>query len=260
MSVNARNGQHARVTSRRSTAVAAAPAPTRESQWEAVYRATRERILTLELPPGSPISEASVAGEFGTSPTPARDAIGRLRQEGLVILSAGRRYSVAPLALSDIRTLCELRFVIESGIARTVMQRKPTGAALDHVREVAKTLEAPNLGFAELISRNQDFHLAVAELTDNERLVDALRRVMEDSRRIFHLGIPVLPVADMVRTHETYVTAIETGDIDSAVHVCDIEAYGTAERVVGQLMRGVTINGRRIDVSPAAADGVGPRR
>lgn len=256
MAVNARPRVIARTAERRPRN-GVEPAGGRESQWEAVYRETRERILTLELPPGTAISEASVAHEFGTSPTPARDAIGRLRQEGLVTMAAGRRYAVAPLSLGDIRTLCEVRFVIESGIARLAIQRV-TPSGIDRVREVARRLEEPGLDFVEVIARNQAFHRAVAELTENERLVDALRRVMEDSRRIFHLGIPVLPVAEMLETHEAYIRAIESGDADAAVHVCELEAFGTAQRVMEQLMTGVTGNGRRGEGVAGLVDDLGP--
>ncbi len=223
-----------------------------ESQWEAVYRETRRRILTLELAPGTPLSEITVAEEFGTSPTPARDALGRLRQEGLVVQARGRRYAVAGLSISDISELSELRFVLESGIVQIAIQRV-TPDRLNHVRDVAGTLEEPGLGFSELIERNQDFHLAVAELTGNQRVTGALRRVLEDSKRIFHLGITALPVDEMVETHRRLVEAIERGDLDAAIGVCDIEAFGTAERVVGQLMRGVQVGGRHVQVSAVTA-------
>ena len=225
--------------------------PRPESQWESVYRETRRRILTLELAPGTPLSEITVAQEFGTSPTPARDALGRLRQEGLVVLVRGRRYSVAGLSITDISELSELRFVLESGLAKIAI-RHLTPERLDLVRAVARKLEAPALGFTELIERNQDFHLAVAQLSDNQRLVDALRRVLEDSKRIFHLGITALPVDEMVETHRKLVDALERGDLETAVLMCDIEAFGTAERVVGQLMRGMQFGGRHVQVSATA--------
>ena len=224
--------------------------PHRQSQWESVYHEIRRRILTLELLPGTPLSEIAVAQEFGTSPTPARDALGRLRQEGLVVLGRGRRYSVAGLSITDISELSELRFVLESGIARIVIRRATPEALLD-VREVAARLEEKGLTSTEIIERNIAFHLAVAALADNQRLIDGLRRVLEDSMRIFHLGLTALPVEAMVETHRQYVDAIERGDAQTAMEVCDTEAFGTAERVVGQLMRGAQGLGRHVQVSRA---------
>ena len=69
--------------------------------------------------------------------------------------------------------------------------------------------------------------------------------------RIFHLGLTALPVEAMVETHRQYVDAIERGDAQTAMEVCDTEAFGTAERVVGQLMRGAQGLGRHVQVSRA---------
>lgn len=223
------------VNSRKRPASGAPPAV---SQWEMVYLETRRRILTLELAPGTPLSEVAVAAEFGTSPTPARDALGRLRQEGLVVLERGRRYAVAGLTMSDISELSELRYVMETGIAQIAI-RRATPERLEAVRAVARLLEEPGLTFTQRIERNEEFHLAVAGLTDNDRLVESLRRVLEDSKRIFHLGITGLTVEEMLETHRQLVDAIERGDLATAVHVCDIEAFGTAERVLSRLVRGM---------------------
>src|SRR6195952_155183 len=43
----------------------------------------RGMIISLELPPGSPLSRAALAGQFGVSSTPIRDALMRLAEEGL---------------------------------------------------------------------------------------------------------------------------------------------------------------------------------
>jgi len=209
----------------------------RRSHWEKVYRDTRQRILTLELAPGSSLSEISVAREFGISATPARDALGRLCQEGLVVVGPGRGYSVAGLSISDVAQLAEARYVVESGIVQVAIRRaRPDQVA--HIRTIAQRLEESDLDFGELIERNQDFHIAVAELTGNRRLIDMLRRVVDDSRRIFHLGITALPVEEMIGAHRRLIDAIESKDVVAALVVCEQEAYGTSERVVAQLIRG----------------------
>ena len=49
-----------------------------------VFQRLRGMIISLELPPGSPLSRAALAGQFGVSSTPIRDALMRLEEEGLV--------------------------------------------------------------------------------------------------------------------------------------------------------------------------------
>src|ERR1041384_4104949 len=49
-----------------------------------VFERLRGMIIALELPPGSPLSRAALAEQFGVSSTPIRDALMRLEEEGLV--------------------------------------------------------------------------------------------------------------------------------------------------------------------------------
>ena len=49
-----------------------------------VFERLRNAIIALELPPGAPLSRAELAGQFGVSSTPVRDALMRLEEEGLV--------------------------------------------------------------------------------------------------------------------------------------------------------------------------------
>src|SRR5258706_5427538 len=49
-----------------------------------VFERLRGMIISLALPPGSPLSRAALAGQFGVSSTPIRDALMRLEEEGLV--------------------------------------------------------------------------------------------------------------------------------------------------------------------------------
>src|SRR3981081_589574 len=49
-----------------------------------VFERLRKLITSLALPPGSPLSRNALAGQFGVSSTPIRDALMRLEEEGLV--------------------------------------------------------------------------------------------------------------------------------------------------------------------------------
>ena len=49
-----------------------------------VFERLRDMIVSLLLPPGSSLSRAALAAQFGVSSTPIRDALMRLEEEGLV--------------------------------------------------------------------------------------------------------------------------------------------------------------------------------
>ena len=63
---------------------------------ERVYRAIRERILSGAYGPGYRVVIDALAGEFGVSALPVREAIRRLEAEGLVIFRPNAGAHVAP--------------------------------------------------------------------------------------------------------------------------------------------------------------------
>src|SRR3712207_9328331 len=56
----------------------------RPSNRSAVYTELRRRVVSLELPPGTPLSENELAAALGVSRTPVRESLILLSQEGLV--------------------------------------------------------------------------------------------------------------------------------------------------------------------------------
>src|SRR5260221_5857845 len=49
-----------------------------------VFEPLRSMIISLDLPPGSPLSRAALAGQFGVSSTPVRGGLMRLREVSFV--------------------------------------------------------------------------------------------------------------------------------------------------------------------------------
>jgi DNA-binding GntR family transcriptional regulator len=206
------------------------------ARWTFVYENLRNRILTLELAPGATLTESLVARDFDVSPTPVRDALGRLCQDGLVEVVNGRGYRVAPLTVADIADICDLRFVVESGALRLACERIQPDQ-LEKLRELSRLTGDASVGARELIRRNQDFHVAIARLAGGRRTADALERVMADSTRIFHLGLATFSSHGMQPTHDAIVAAIEAKDYERAVDLCREESFGTNERVLAQMIR-----------------------
>ena len=71
----------------------------------------RRRIISLQLPPGEPLSENELAQELGVSRTPVRESLILLREEGLV--------QVYPqigsfVSLVDLGRVSEAQFVREA--------------------------------------------------------------------------------------------------------------------------------------------------
>ena len=99
------------------------------------YTRVRGLILSGELAPGAVLPQAALAQQIGISTTPLREALRRLKQEGLVELDAHRDARVRPLDATEARDLLELRRSLDPLAAslaaqrRTDADRRPAGRA-----------------------------------------------------------------------------------------------------------------------------------
>ena len=78
-----------------------------------IYDHVRERILSGELPPGSPVRQDALAGALGVSKIPVREALARLESDGLVQCNPRRGFEVPPLTAAEAEEVFELRLQVE---------------------------------------------------------------------------------------------------------------------------------------------------
>lgn len=103
---------------------------------DAVYTALREQILSLELPPGTPLSENEASQQFQVSRTPVRESFMRLAQEGLVQVLPQRGTFVS---LIDTALVEEARFMREH-LECAVIELACTGFPEDALRQLEMNL------------------------------------------------------------------------------------------------------------------------
>src|SRR6478672_13792128 len=93
----------------------------------------RRRIISLQLPPGEPLSENELAQELGVSRTPVRESLILLREEGLV--------QVFPqigsfVSLVDLARVSEAQFVREAIECASLKDVAVDAAGLAGLREI----------------------------------------------------------------------------------------------------------------------------
>jgi GntR family transcriptional regulator, gluconate operon transcriptional repressor len=96
----------------------------------------REQILRGHLQPGAPLSQESLARDFGISRTPLRDALKTLEQDGLIQLDPTGAASVVDIDADGARDLLVIREVIDAVAARRAASL-PAGSR----RELGSLLE-----------------------------------------------------------------------------------------------------------------------
>ena len=169
---------------------------------------------TLELPPGSPISERELMERLGLGRTPIREALRTLAQEQLVEVYPRRGMIVAPVVVGDLAALSEARRTLECLAARLAAER-----ATEDDRAVARSLleELPAVAAAgderRLIELDQRIHRHVYRCTHNPFLSAALGEHYLLSLRIWFLALDrVEHLDEAVSEHGELLEAIRDGD------------------------------------------------
>lgn len=73
----------------------------------------RAAILSGELPPGAPIVETALAGQFEVSRGPLREALRQLVEEGLLVTVPYTGTRVITLSVEDVREIHSMRVTLE---------------------------------------------------------------------------------------------------------------------------------------------------
>jgi DNA-binding GntR family transcriptional regulator len=121
----------------------------------------RAEILGGRLMPGSQISQARVAAEFGVSRGPVREAFRLLERDGLIEARLNHRARVTGLSVHDLEHQYTLRVVSES-LALSVSVPSFTSDELDELDrlgEVLKKTDTETFDFDAWDDIHQRFHM-----------------------------------------------------------------------------------------------------
>jgi len=171
--------------------VGAVPSPLLSDQ---AYDAIRDKIVSLEIPPGAPIEEEQLAAELGVGRTPVREAIKRLAYRRLVVVYPRSGSYAADLDLADLEAICDMRERLE-GLAA---ERAATEARYEERRELQALLDdvVACTDPAQLLGLDAQVHRAIHRVAHNPYLLDSLTQSLDLSLRMWNLARERLPDLD----------------------------------------------------------------
>jgi len=203
-------------------------------------QALRDAILDGRFTAGARLRQTDLADKLAISRTPVREALGRLKHEGLVELLPGGGVRVAILALEEAAELYDLREVLDGLAARLAAQR----ASPASFARLEKSLER----MAQCLARNDAnqwfgahvaFHEEIFRASGNARLI-ALSAMVRLSIQRFHPMLLRTPhrLADADREHRGIHAAIVGGDGERAELLARAHIAGAKEIVVKTIAQG----------------------
>lgn len=204
---------------------------------EQAYLAVRASIADGRLLPGARITERDLASALGVSPTPVREAIGKLELEGLVERVGARRLQVTDHPAETLRELMEVEVMLRAMEARFAA-RKISAESVERMRRSIDELVAAREGLTlvEQLEMARRFDAEIARAAGNP----ALRNLIESYAIYGGDSLPLAVeeyakdpqwVASRIAEHRAIVEALAARDEDAAERIM----RGHARSVIKEL-------------------------
>ncbi len=159
-----------------------------ETLGEKAFSAIRIAITTGVLAPGVRIRERALAEKLGISPTPIREALRKLEQEGLVVKKDDRKRYVADIPLSTISEIVLIDAALKGVAARLASQKRTNGELADMREAIQSFNEMVDTANAEvLLDLSQQFHDVIYKASRNSVLINLISTITAFDRRPYIL-------------------------------------------------------------------------
>lgn len=186
------------------------------------YGVLRDRLVMLDIQPGAPINETTLAAELNLGRTPLREALKRLQTDHLVEFYARRGTFATTADLAGLKSLTEMRAILEPAGTRKAAQ-----LASPAQRQALRSLAHDISGLMDtepdartLIEYDLTVHRAVYRLIDNEHMRETLFRLGNLATRLWWSVIQEVPsVADHIAGHRTLLEAVASGESELAAEM-----------------------------------------
>lgn len=157
-----------------------------------VYLSIKEAILTGEFPPGERISIGRLLQEIGFSPTPIREALLKLEQEGFVSRLPRGGFVVSRFTQKDIDQIFDIRSLLESyavGLAIQHVKKEDILWLERNIKESEQYIQKKE--WNKVSKLNTEFHDYLNRLSENERLLSIINELRD---QIFQFRSVILRV------------------------------------------------------------------
>lgn len=191
-----------------------------------LFGALRERVLSLELAPGSALDEAALSKRYGVSRTPLREVFQRLAAEGFISLEANRGATVSSMDLPVMRSFFQTAPMVYAAVARLAAENATAGQ-VDRLKAAQRAFQAAVKADAssEMALANHQFHELIGEMGDSPYLRPSLNRLLIDHTRMGQAFYRARTKAEqrLVKTactqHDEMIEAIAAHDPGRAVQL-----------------------------------------
>jgi len=186
-----------------------------ETAAEYVYRSIKKDIFLKKLRAGQRLPESSIAKNLNVSRTPVREALRKLANEGLVIITPNAGARLVSPSIQEINDAFELRNYLEQlATAKAVGKITPLQICRleETIDEEEKIFEKRDL--ENYLRINIQFHHIIAEASGNSLLVEYVDNVLSRIYvfMVFYESFFDFDTNPSLDEHREIVKALRLGD------------------------------------------------
>ena len=207
------------------------PGDARQNLAEKVAERIRRQLVNGDFAPGQRLSEAALAQSLEVSRNTLREAFRMLTKEGLVTHAPNRGISVAVPSIASIIDIYRVRRIIE---CQALAQAYPLHPAKQRMREAVQRAQhcRDAKDWSGVGTANMEFHMAIVELADSERLNTMFAHLLAELRLVFGLlRDPEFLHAPYLDRNQQIVDHVEAGEFAAAAAALH-DYLQHAERIV----------------------------
>lgn len=227
--------------------------------YDQIYEILWEKILAREITPGQRLSDVDWGRQLNVSRTPAREAMRKLEQEGILLPLPRGGYELRAVNPRDLKGLYRCRAVLE-GLAAHEAASGLSAADCTGLEQLISTTErhVAARAFDDALKCNTEFHSRIIEAAENPhlvRLLQSLRRLILFNRVSLINVTRLSPQADLSygdhieRTqhdHRSILQALRARDGALASSLMQAHLFRTADdmdRILQELPAAAEITG-----------------
>lgn len=184
---------------------------------ESVYSALKSAILDGTLPPGERLIVTDIAGRYEISQAPVREALERLKMEGLIVGQPNKGSVVSNITAKEIRDLFVLRELIEAYAVRSSMASLTDAdfsallRVLDGMGEAVR--ERDNL---KILEQDMAFHGYLYRKCDNGAILELWNQMKTKMMRFMAISNRYHSTDNLVEWHLRLIDALKSNDPELA--------------------------------------------
>jgi DNA-binding GntR family transcriptional regulator len=189
-----------------------------QSLTDQAYNLLEEMISTLQLAPGTLVSEAELSAQLGIGRTPVREAMQRLSRERLLLVLPRRGCIVTPIRPEEEVLLIETRRAIETLVVERAA-RRATDAERRRFGEIATSMKTAlrTQDFDAFARLDAEFNRLCIAACRNELAGSMMQVIAPLNRRFWFTHHGRTLSKEGVEAHIDIALALSRGDANAAL-------------------------------------------